>query len=273
VPASGGAGVEQSFYLEDPLSQLEFDAAFVRGDTFDNDWMSIDVSDGQRTLNLFFADGNTPAGEFSSQLGLPRTTKQRVKASLRTLFPDSVRNTRFTLTIQVGNGGEDLAPSFALVDDFELTQALGTALRYGCDPSVRGTLSVLAGAPRVGTTLTLGVDNPFGTQGANSRAYVWVSRGADVAYPCGTLLANFGMTAPGALGEILVNRTTGVLLKTTTGGLWSGPGSPAAVPVTMPTQLSWIGLPLYVQGYLIDGRATATLKTAVTDAFKLLLGP
>jgi PKD repeat protein len=273
IPAVGGAGITQDFYLEDPLSQLEFDAAFVRGDTLDNDWMSVDVSDGLSTINLFFADGNTPANEFSSQLGLPRTAKQRIKASLRTLFPTSVRNTRFTLTIQVGNGGDDLAPSFALVDDLELTQAVSTALRYGCDVNVRGTLSILAGAPRIGTTLTLGVNNPFGTQGVNSRAYVWVSRAADAAYPCGTLLANFGMTAPGALGEILVNRTTGVLLKTTAGGLWSGPATPAAVPVTMPAQLSWIGQPLYVQGYLLDGRATATLKMGVTDAFKLLLGP
>jgi hypothetical protein len=74
------------------------------------------------------------------------------------------------------------------------------------------------------------------------------------------------------MGEILVNRNTGVLIKTVTGGLWK-PGTPAAAPLVIPTAISWIGQPWYVQGYLIDGRATATLRTAVTDGFKLLIGP
>jgi PKD repeat protein len=273
TPASGGAGVAQDFYLEDPLSVLTFDAAFVRGDALDPDWMSVDVSDGVTTVNLFFADAATPAPEFSDALGLPRTATERVRASLRELFPDSWRNTRFTLTLQVGNGGEDLSSSFGLFDDFRLEQAPATALRYGCDPAVRGTLRVLSGEPRIGTTLTLGVDNPLGTQGPNSRAYVWVSRQSDLGYPCGTWSPSFGMSAAGAPGEILVDRTAGILLKTTLGGLWSTPGTPAPVPVTMPTSLAWIGQRLYVQGYLVDSRSTYGVRTAVTDALELLLGP
>lgn len=272
-PALGGAGVEQGFYLEDPLSVLTFDAAFVRGDTLDVDWTSVDISDGLTTVNLFFADGTSPTPDTSLELGLPRTAVQHVRAELRTLFPDSKRNTRFTLTMQVGNRGEDLAPSYLLVDDLGLEQARGTALRYGCDPLVRGSLTVLAGAPRVGTSLSMGVDNPLGTQGPNSRAYLWMSTQPDVAFPCGTGLVNFGMAGPGALGEILVNRTTGVLLKTTVGGLWSRPGTPAPVPLAIPPALSWIGQSVYVQGYLIDARITYGVKTGVTDGLKLLIGP
>lgn len=271
APALGAAGIAQDFYLEDPLSVLSFDAAFASDDALD--WGSVDVSDGVTTVNLFFADGVTPAPEFSSALALPRTAVQRVRASLRELFPASVRNARFTLTLQAGNGGEDVAPSYLLADAFRLEQAPGTALRYGCDASVRGTLSVLAGQARIGTTLTLGVDNPLGTQGPNSRAYVWVSRRPDAAYPCGTPLPGFGMTGAGALGEILVDRTAGVLLKTTTGGLWSAPGTPARVNVTLPTALGWVGMPLYVQGYLVDSRETFGVRTAVTDALLLLLAP
>jgi PKD repeat protein len=273
VPAVGGVGASQDFYLEDPLSVLAFDAAFVRGDALDPDWASIDVSDGQTTVNLFLADAATPAPETSLDLGLPRTAVQRVRASLRELFPASARNTRFTLTLQAGNGGEDTAPSYLVVDDFALEQALGTALRYGCDANVRGTLSVIAGEPRIATTITLGVDNPLGTQGANSRAHVWVSRQPDAAFPCGLLLPGFGMTGAGASGEILVDRTAGVLLKTTTGGLWTAPGAPARVNVTMPVAIGWIGLPLYVQGYLVDSREVFGVRTAVTDAFRLLLAP
>jgi hypothetical protein len=196
-----------------------------------------------------------------------------VSVDLRALFPDSVRNTQFVLTLQVGNGGDDLAPSFALVDDLALEQAPGSALRYGCDPLVRGSLTVLAGQARLGQTITLGVDNPLGTQGPNSAAFVWLSRQPDAGYPCGTLLANFGMSGPGANGEILVNRTTGILLKTVTGGRWNAPGTPAAVPVVMPTAASWIGLPLYAQGFLVDSRVTFGVRTGVTDGLKLLVGP
>jgi len=272
-PASGGAGVSQDFYLEDPLSVLAFEAAFVPGDALDADWMSVDLSDGTTTVNLFFADTTAAAPEFSDVLGLPRTAVRRVRASLRELFPDSWRNTRFTLTLQVGNGGEDVAPSFGLLDDFRLEQAPATALRYGCDPAVRGTLRVLAGEPRIGATLILGVDNPLGTQGPNARAYVWLSRQPDPARPCGTWVANLGMAGPGASGEVLVDRTLGVLIKTTTGGLWTTPGTPASVPVVMPTALSWIGQRLYVQGYLVDSKVTYGVRTALTDALELLIGP
>lgn len=277
APPLGGAGVEQAFYLEDPLTVLGFDACFVRGgaagNALDNDWMSIDVSDGVTTVNLYYADGFAAFAQSSSVLGLPKTAVQRVKADLRQLFPGSLRNTRFTLTIQVGNGADDLTPSFGLVDGFTLEQAQGTALRYGTDPAVRGSLTVLGGAPRIGTTLTLGVDNPLGTQGPNSRAYVWMSLEPDAAYPAGTWVANMGMSAAGASGEVLVNRNTGLLIKTVTGGVWSTPGVPATVPVTMPAALSWIGKPLYVQGYLIDGKVTYGIRTGVTDALKLIVGP
>jgi PKD repeat protein len=273
VPALGGAGIEQLFYLADPFSVLAFDAAFVRGDALRDDWASVDVSDGLTTVNLYFADRTSPAPELSSVLGLPRTASKHVRADLRALFPDSVRNTRFRLTLQVGNGDADRDPSYALVDDLRLEQAPGTALRYGCDAAVQGSLSILAGAPRLGTTLTLGVDNPLGTQGPNSRAYVWMTLKPDAAYPCGTLLANLGMAGAGAPGEILVDRASGVLIKTVIGGLWSTPGTPAPVPLVMPSAIAWIGSPLYVQGYLIDGRVTYGVRTGVTDALKLIIGP
>src|SRR6185436_17082690 len=115
VPGFGAAGVAQSFYLDDPLTVLEFKAAFVRGDTVDNDWASADVTDGITTVNLFFADGATPTPETSSVLALPRTAQKRVSADLRKLFPASGRNTRFTLTFQVANAGEDHSPSYALI--------------------------------------------------------------------------------------------------------------------------------------------------------------
>jgi len=277
APGLGGAGVQQAFYLEDPLSLLRFDASFVRGgparEPLDNDWMSVDVSDGLTSVNLFYADGETPTPQVSDVLAMPKSVIQRVTVDLRQLFPDSGRNTRFVLTIQVGNGADDVTPSYALLDGFALEQAQGTALRYGCDPVARGSLTVLSGAPRIGTTLTLGADNLLGTQGPNSRAYLWMSLKPDAAYPCGTWLPNLGMAGAGAPGEVLVDRSAGVLIKTITGGAWSTPGVPAPIPVTMPTSVGWIGQSLFVQGYLIDGKVTYGVRTALTDGLKLLVGP
>ena len=81
------------------------------------------------------------------------------------------------------------------------------------------------------------------------------------------------MAGPGAMGEILVNRSSGILLKTVTGGVWSTPGTPAPVPLAMPTALAWIGQSVYVQGYLVDSRITYGVRAGVTDALKLLIGP
>ena len=277
APALGGAGVSQPFYLDDPLSVLVFDAAFVRGgtagDALANDWMSVDVDDGLTSINLYYADAFTPTPSLSSVLGLPRTAQQRVSVDLRQRFPGSTRNTRFTLRIQVGNGGEDLTPSFGLVDGFRLDQRQGSALRYGCGVNPRGSLTVLSGAPRVGTSMVFGVDNPLGTQGPNSQAYLWMSLKPDALFPCGTLAPNLGMSAAGAAGEVLVVRTAPSLVKTITGTKWITPGTPAQVTMSIPANLALIGLPYYVQGYLIDSKVTYGVKTAVTDALKLLVGP
>jgi len=53
----------------------------------------------------------------------------------------------------------------------------------------------------------------------------------------------------------------------------SGPGSPAPVSVRMPTSASWIGQSLFVQGYLIESRATHRVRAAPTDGLEPRLGP
>lgn len=266
-----GAGVEQSFYLDDPLSVLRLDAAFVRGsaagDALDNDWMRVEVSDGVTTVTLFQADGFSDTPGISPVLGMPRTELTDVRADLRELFPDSVPNTQFVVRILVGNGDAgDVGPSYGLVDRLRLEQAPGTALRYGSGINPVGSLSVVSGAPVVGGQLVLGLDNPYGTQGP-ATAYVWMSLGAG-----SVLLPGTGMSAAGTDGEVLVDRGTG-LLKTIIGGRWTTPGVPAQVTVVMPNSISWIGRELYVQGYLVDPRLTYGIRVGLTDALKLLVGP
>ena len=107
----------------------------------------------------------------------------------------------------------------------------------------------------------------------HSQAYLWVSLEPDPAYPGGTLMPNVGMSGAGAPGEVLVVRTTPGLVKTITGGKWSAPGTPAPISLTLPAGARWAGLSLYVQGYLIDSRATYGVRTSLTDALRLLIAP
>jgi hypothetical protein len=129
-----------------------------------------------------------------------------------------------------------------------------------------GSLSLVSGAPRLGSGLVLGLDNPLGTQGP-ATAYVWMSLGPD-----SVLLPGTGMAGPAADGEVLVARGSS-LIKTLIGGRWTTPGVPAEVSVPMPNAIAWIGRDLFVQGYLVDPRLTYGLRVGLTDALRLRIGP
>ena len=99
---------------------------------------------------------------------------------------------------------------------------------YGCGVNPAGSISV-AGSPTLGSTLSFGVDNPFGTQAPGSLPFLYLSLAPSSGYPCGLLLAGYGMAGPGATGELLVSLTGASALLL--GPPWSGAGSPAVIDV------------------------------------------
>lgn len=142
---------------------------------------------------------------------------------------------------------------------------------YGCT-NPAGSLSVLSGQPKVGTSFSLGVRNPLGTQGAGSLALAVISLGSDAAYPCGTGIAGWGMSGPGASGELLVSLLPGQLLSPTYGpAIWGG-GAAAPLPVSIPNLSFLIGLRLYAQGALFDPVASSGVQIGLTDALSLRIG-
>jgi len=119
-PPLGGAGITQSFSYTAGQTELNFSAAFLRNEdpssTY-NDWMSVDVTDGSTTVNLYYKDTFSATSGTSAKYGYAMTPVEAVLADLATLFPSSTTSTLFTLTAVVSNGTDDFQDSKGYIDD------------------------------------------------------------------------------------------------------------------------------------------------------------
>ncbi len=125
-----GAGFAVEFTFPQGRSVIQLDALFLSAEPFAatarNDWMSIDLSNGAWTKNVFRRDTFAGFGSASDiHVDLLTTPLERVTADLAELFVGSDVTTPFVLTVQVGNGGDGTAPSRGYVDAvrFELPGA------------------------------------------------------------------------------------------------------------------------------------------------------
>ena len=144
-PSSGGAGVSTDFSYLSGETELSFDATFLRNESANsnyNDWMSIDVTDGSTTVNLFYADTTTATSGTSSKYGYAMTALSTVTNDLAALFPSSTTSTVFTLTVLVGNGTDAIQPSLGYADNFGLAS--------GSTPTP--PVANFSGTPTSGTT-------------------------------------------------------------------------------------------------------------------------
>jgi len=273
-PPVGGAGISQVFVYPAGRPVLTFEAAFLRNEEASqpvhNDWMSVDVTDGSTTHNLFYRDTFSPATETSVAYGWAMSAVETVAADLSVLFPASTPTTLLTITIQAGNGGDAIQPSGGYVDDFRFLEPAAFNL-YGCGVNPAGSMNVLAGEPRLGSTMVLGIDNPLGTQSIGSIPLVALSAAAWPIYPCGIPLNGFGMNG---VGELLIRPGPYVLKPLLIGSLWTGPGNPAPVNVPIPGQGILAGYSIYAQGLMLDLSAgPGGVRFGLSDAVRLILGP
>ncbi|MCP3915233.1 MAG: PKD domain-containing protein, partial [bacterium] len=226
----GGAGIGQNFRYGAGQSILEFDAAFLRNEapneTMFNDWMSIDVSDGATTYNVFYKDTFSPTSGTSVKYGYAMTAVESVTADLATLFPGSDETTVFRLRIQIGNGGDDFQPSKGYVDDVRLSSLAPVAEFAGSPLSGTAPLAVSFSDLSNGLvtswswdfgdgatstqqnpshtytssgsyTVALTVTGPGGNDGETKTGYITVNAAAPVAEFTGSPLSG---TAPLAVG-------------------------------------------------------------------------
>ena len=121
--AVGGAGVSQSMSYAAGATMLRFTAAFIRAEPENsqfNDFMSVDITDGSTTRNLFYRDTFSPTPNTSSKHALAMTAAEAFTVDLAALFGSSTPSTVFTLTAVVGNGFDDMQPSRGYLDDVRL---------------------------------------------------------------------------------------------------------------------------------------------------------
>ncbi|MFT5288451.1 MAG: PKD repeat protein [Planctomycetota bacterium] len=179
IPGSGGAGVGQSFQINDAATGLSLNVAFLRaglaGDALDHDWMSVDISDGVASWNLYLADSNSPTPNTSLIHGLPQTATTEVRVDLAFLFPSLDATTVLTLSVEVGDGGDGMTLSRGYVDGVALFAPAAALLRNGSGSNslcfahqnipILGTdwLVILDTSGHVGATLTavVGYDLPL----------------------------------------------------------------------------------------------------------------
>jgi endonuclease I len=149
----------------------------------------------------------------------------------------------------------------------------GTVTPYGCGLNPTDSLVVVGGAPAIGTTLVLGVDNPLGTQPAFSLPFLNVAFDPAAGYPCGLPLPGFAMSAPGAAGELLIDVFPPNPIAILAGAPWTGAGNPAPIPVAIPPNPALVGVDVFAQGLLFDLSGTSGIPFGLTTAAKLAIGP
>jgi hypothetical protein len=107
--------IAQEFPFDPAHPLLAFEVALERSGPSADDVLSIDLSDGMTSQNLWRSQANA-----ARHIGRTRLVVERVVRDLGALFPAADASTRFTLWIQVGEGGDGV-PSFGHVDGFRLT--------------------------------------------------------------------------------------------------------------------------------------------------------
>ena len=119
-PALGGAGIYQDFQYTEGNARLSFEAIFLRhepANSPNNDWMSVDITDGSSTVNLYYKDTSSATVASSLKYGYAATALETPSVDLRTWFPSSTPSTTFRLTALVGNGGGGGLPSKGYIDN------------------------------------------------------------------------------------------------------------------------------------------------------------
>ncbi len=222
---------------------------------------------GQAPLAVQFSDLSTgPVSAWTWDFGDGNGSS--ASAPSHTYAASGAYDVRLTVRGTDGSSDTKTVPAFVSV-----TTGGGLpdgVVKLGCGINPPTSFRILAGSPRIGTSMTFGVDNPFGTQAAGATPLLVASWTASPQFPCGTQVANRGMSAARTPGELLIANPTAF---TRRGTAWLGPGTPAPVVYAIPSNASLLGRTLYVQGRLQDRSAGAAIPLSFADGYALTFRP
>ena len=138
--------------------------------------------------------------------------------------------------------------------------AVGQVTPYGSGTNPPGSLVVTSGVPQVGQTFTAGVSNTATSSAPASLAFLAIASAPDPAFPAGTVLPGFGLSAPGAPGELLISLVAPDPLSFLGPVPWAGAAAaPADFTVAVPPSPGLSGVTFYLQGLLLDPTAGPSL--------------
>jgi len=148
----------------------------------------------------------------------------------------------------------------------DFVEVHGEFVKLGCQVDTFDTMLVLSGAtPKIGTTVTFGVDNPYGTQNPGAIPIIVLSQGPAPNTPCGLPVPGVGMNGGGS--ELLIRPGAFMLRPALVGSAWPGPGVPAQVTFPIPNIPAVLGHSLWSQGFLFD--PTSGLRLSFASGFEL----
>ncbi|MFY9345073.1 MAG: hypothetical protein WAT39_21460 [Planctomycetota bacterium] len=136
----------------------------------------------------------------------------------------------------------------------------------GCGLNPPGSFAV-TGRPAIGTAMTWTLHNPLSTQTPGATAAFLFAGTAGLPLPCGVPVPGFGMSAPGAAGEVLVDISQPYV--SLFAGVWA---APLPYPFAVPFTPSLVGAVLWVQGLLVDLSPGAPVLFGLTNGARLVVG-
>lgn len=157
---------------------------------------------------------------------------------------------------------------FGMTGSITVQEVPSATFTYGDCNSPADSLLVVSGAPILGTTLVLGVDDPVpgSSPVGTSLAGLVLALAPDPNFPCGTPLPFVGTN--GGLGDLLFSVTPPnplfVLVDPTP---WAGPGTPTNFSLPLPDDPCFLGLDLYFQGAV-----GSSAQTRLTEGLRTTLG-
>jgi plastocyanin len=234
-------------------AQTTHDVAVGPGFDFVPADLSIHVGDtvrwtwaGSFAHNVESGDAGVPDGIFSS--GAPVTG---AGTTYEVTFDDA-----FLAANPVPGNDYDYYCSIHVT--FGMTAVVRVNTDYGCTAPADSLIEV-SGAPHVGQTWTLGVDNPVpGGQTPGSLAVLGVATQPAPGFPCGLALPGFHMDPATAAGELLLSFVPPNPLVIAGPVAWSGPGSPASIALPFPSTPTLVGIEIYTQGMIFDPTGSNT---------------